>query len=124
MKSYAEEPAQRRRITVSRIGVAVLCAEVSQRLHGRVSEASQGNRRGGAKARAVVEASSAKAIEVAPLRGRRVDRRRSQVDSMRHKGVAEASREIAAAEAYQSILVMAICDALSSRARAAAMIGE
>ena len=65
---YAEEPAQRRRITVSRIGVAVLCAEVSQRLHGRVSEASQGNRRGGAKARAVVEVSSAKAI-VAPLRG-------------------------------------------------------
>ena len=123
MKSYAEEPAQRRRITVSRIGVAVLCAEVSQRLRGRVSEASQGNRRGGAKARAVVEASSAKAI-VAPLRGRRVDRRRSQVESRRHKGVAEASRESAAAEAYQSILVMAICDALSSRARAAAMIGE
>ena len=96
MKSYAEEPAQRRRITVSRIGVAVLCAEVSQRLHERVSEASQGNRRGGAKARAVVEASSAKAI-VAPLRGRRVDRRRSQVESRRHKGVAEASRESAAA---------------------------
>jgi hypothetical protein len=79
-----------------RISVAVLCAGVSQRLRGRVSEASQGNRRGGAKARAVVEASSAKAI-VAPLRGRRVDRRRSQVESRRHKGVAEASRESAAA---------------------------
>jgi hypothetical protein len=51
-----------------RISVAVLCAGVSQRLRGRVSEASQGNRRGGAKARAVVEA-SAKAI-VAPLRHR------------------------------------------------------
>ena len=78
-----------------RISVAVLCAGVSQRLRGRVSEASQGNRRGGAKARAVVEA-SAKAI-VAPLRRRRVDRRRSRVESRRHKGVAEASRESAAA---------------------------
>ena len=76
-----------------RISVAVLCAGVSQRLRGRVSEASQGIRRGGAKARAVVEA-SAKAI-VAPLR--RVDRRRSRVESRRHKGVAEASRESAAA---------------------------
>ena len=37
-----------------RISVAVLCAGVSQRLRGRVSEASQGIRRGGAKARAVV----------------------------------------------------------------------
>ena len=124
MKSYAEEPAQRRRITVSRIGVAVLCAGVSQRLRGRVSEASQGNRRGGAKARAVVEA-SAKAI-VAPLRGVAWTgvAVKSSRGTRRHKGVAEASRESAAAEAYQSILVMAICDALSSRARAAAMIGE
>ena len=57
-----------------RISVAVSCAGASQRLRGSVSEASQGNRRNGAEARAVVEASASDCGAVAEARA---DRRRT-----------------------------------------------